>query len=272
MKKVIPQKKQKQPLSGMISGRAFTLIELLVVIAIIAILAAMLLPALAAAKKKAYGIQCLSNTKQMVLAWKLYSDDFSGKLVANNQFGGGVGWVDGVMDFSPANTDNTNTVKLIQSLLGPYAKAPALYRCPADQSSVPVLGSRVRSISMNAWCVGGGSTTYVKNTAPNYKFYQKESDFRSPVNIWVLIDESADSVGDGFFGVFMNDAQYRITDRPASYHNRAAGLSFADGHAEIHKWKDGWAGDSVPNSAYAVNSKKGPTDMPWLWEHTAELQ
>jgi prepilin-type processing-associated H-X9-DG protein len=250
------------------------MIELLVVIAIIGILAGLLLPALSKAKLRAQGIQCLNNGKQMQLAWLMYAHDYNDRLAANNRLGAdGTGcWVDGRMSFLPNNPDNTNAAKLTQSpggsTLGTYTKNPAIYHCPGDQSSVVGQGARVRSISMNCYCVGNGDPDSF--LAPTNRAYVRLSDFVRPVNIWVIMDESADSVNDGFFGVNMGTTDIRLVDRPASRHGKAAALSYADGHAEIHRWKDAWAGAAVPNQIYVNNGLSGSTDMPWLKEHTAE--
>src|SRR5579864_4497843 len=139
---------------------AFTLIELLVVIAIIAILAAMILPALAKAKTKAQGIYCLNNEKELTLAWLQYADDNQNNLVPNHD--GGVtdynlSWVPGWLDFQPNNTDNTNVNYLMLSKIAPYTKTKSIYKCPADIYNCKEGGqmlARVRSVSMNGFIEG----------------------------------------------------------------------------------------------------------------------
>jgi prepilin-type N-terminal cleavage/methylation domain-containing protein/prepilin-type processing-associated H-X9-DG protein len=224
----------------------FTLIELLVVIAIIAILAGMLLPALAKAKTKAQGIMCMNNGRQMMLAWKFYLDDSQENLPFSFNGGNPGEWVHGSLDFSANRSNWDITQDITKSLLWPYgANNAALWRCPADRSVVKVSGKtlpRVRSMSMNGWL---NSTDVESSFGPGFRVYKKTTDLidPGPTMTWVLIDEREDSINDGELCVGMTGypdkpQQWVIVDYPASYHNRAAGLSFADGHAEIHKWKD----------------------------------
>ena len=219
------------------------MIELLVVIAIIAILAALLLPALSKAKQKAQGVNCMSNTKQLILAWILYAGDNQDKLVYNLPGSGIDGWVAGQMSWA-AIPDNTNKTYLTQGKLGPYtARNTGIYHCPADVSKgVGQAQLRVRSVSMNAFVGDPGPL----RPPPNYLFsdqgwqqYIKVANFRQPSSIFVFLDEHPDSINDGWYVFCTGSGPATLTawsDLPASYHNGAAGFAFADGHSEIHKW------------------------------------
>ena len=223
------------------NSHGFTLIELLVVIAIIAILAAMLLPALSRAKIKAQMIQCMNNSKQLTLGWIMYNGD------QNDVVLGSLGWC-GNSDMSPPDSPNFTDYELLRNLpLSPYVgRSIMVWRCPGSthrSTLASTLGQPgARSYSMNNW-IG----RYSKRADPPALFeFIKMSDFRrpGPANTFVLLDES-DSINDGWFMASMDGFDPRdkalqeaagFGDAPGSWHAKACGFSFADGHSEIHKW------------------------------------
>jgi len=228
---------------------AFTLVELLVVMAIVAILAAILLPALAGARSKASAIQCLNNERQLTMACLLYTADHDDELPYNMggaeihrqvALGNYLNWNSSVLSWEP-DPDNTNTVLLTQGGIGTDL-TPPVYRCPSDRVVSDIqaaLGwqARVRTYSMNAMVGNAGEFskegTNVNN--PNYRQFFKLSEITQPSRIFLFIEEHPDSINDGYF--LNQPPSMKWTDLPASFHEGAANLTYADGHTEMYKWR-----------------------------------
>jgi prepilin-type N-terminal cleavage/methylation domain-containing protein/prepilin-type processing-associated H-X9-DG protein len=298
--------------AGRVDKAGFTLIELLVVIAIIAILAAMLLSVLAQAKQRAQGIQCMSNTRQITLAWLMFAGDNGGIFCLNasasdgaspcmsDKSATGLNWAIGNVQYGNNPPDATNWTVLVDSKhsqLALYIQAPAVYRCPADQSKLNGLTGppRVRSYSMSC-AVGttnlagaprfsgvGGTHLYSYYSPPSgsWQVYASETQMHGclgPADIWVLLDEHPDSIDDGMYDIGMQSPSLgTVTDWiefPAKYHNNACGFSFADGHSEIHHWRNpGKISEFTGTKITATDAKTGifamssNPDVWWVCQH-----
>jgi prepilin-type N-terminal cleavage/methylation domain-containing protein/prepilin-type processing-associated H-X9-DG protein len=258
-----------KPASQITARGAFTLIELLVVIAIIAILAALLLPALNRSKITAQGARCTSNHRQLALGWSMYCQDHDDQIPVLED------WVSGNMS-DPF--DATNAALLVdpqESALARYVPMAAVYKCPGDRSVL------VRSVSMNnrmnpmlpgLWLHGGGDPCAI---------FGKGGQIRAPADIYVTMDERSDTINDSSLCVDMSNtgnadgsgasSPYWMIDFPAGYHNGSGRFSFADGHVEGHKWLESYI--LMPlGQAHILHTSATNRDAQWLQGHCTYLK
>ncbi|MDB6068007.1 MAG: hypothetical protein JWR26_4215 [Pedosphaera sp.] len=269
----------RRPQSG---PGGFTLIELLVVIAIIAILAGLLLPVLAKAKQKANAITCINNQRQLMLAWTMYANDNHDSLVPNGEKGNQVSsptdpslqpgganaqWCPGWMQDASA----VNVAFIQAGLIYPYINNFAVYKCPADKSKYPLNTAfgqpRVRSMSMNAWM----NPIRIWQGEMNVKTFRKQNDINGPgpSQAFVFIDENPYAIDDGYFVCDLNQPNFWV-NVPATYHNNAGGMSYADGHAEIKRWTDSKALTDKVGSNFAADPNS--QDCNWLQQRATGRQ
>lgn len=235
----------------------------------------LLLPALAKAKSKAQGIGCLNNTKQLMVGWNMYSGDYNDQICRTAGLDSPVEttsptktyplnqWCMGTMDRAPSWT---NGVLIMDSLLYPYINSLNVYRCPADRATTkgPMGGGgapKVRSLAMNCFM----NPIVPRETRRSYR---KQTDFVLGASMtWVTIDENPYSINDGWFVHTPPPATEGYTDLPATYHNNAGGLSFADGHSEIRKWRDPFI-IRFGKTGAPTTTAKNIDDFKWLQDRT----
>lgn len=256
--------------------RAFTLIEMLVVIAIIALLAAMLLPALGRAKEQGRNTQCMSNLRQLQIAWQLYTGDNNGRLVPNG-FGANSGkvpdnpsWVGGWLDFrSNINPDNSDIRPLVDpnylygAMLGNYAPNAGVFRCPSDGTK------RVRSYSLNGY-LGANTPTII-----NLRVCKTIDQVRDPARTFSFLEEMYETIDDGLFFAVQHPDFSTGGDGgvPAGPHLKYGNLLFADGHWEKRHWKwtDYYGANNPPaviqQYVTAINA-----DIVWLSQYSGDIK
>lgn len=264
------------PSQGVTPCVAFTLLELLVVIAVIGLLLGLLLPALLHSKAAARKASCLSNLRQVAIAFELYTTDQAQRLPLNYDGLAGREWVPNwaygnMADFGDRR-DYEALLDPARTLLAPYLTDHRLFKCPADRTAAVrslSLNCRVNPVRLNApprWLAGGGT---------NYPIFRRTMDVLSPSMTFTVLDEEEAMINDGYFAVDLSNTgepdgrgtpiPLVIMDFPAQRHSRGASVAYGDGHVELVRWRDALiqAGTRFPG----LRVDPGSFDGKWLHEH-----
>jgi len=286
MKTEQAQKWQSQG-PGNSGRRGFTLIELLVVIAIIAILAAMLLPALTRAKNKSQAVACINHLKQLTTAAMVYAVDNRDSWPLNNQGDNAVNLANPPANYYPRvwaeGREGSNLITEQEaegmvsdrvSLIAPYVKQKLVFRCPGDKKPWRVnnqLITRPRSYGLNAYVAWNAAPWHSMPNAQRYRIFHKTTDSAGAI-IFLFGEIHPDSICRPMFGMNM-DAQ-TVYHYPGNYHGQVSNFAFVDGHTEGHRWRSSQMNNPSPapgnwhNHTGNTVHPSARLDLLWLKEHT----